>query len=66
MVRRKEENNVCVRNYGMIIIALHHDFKLYAFFQNMIFLLIFSKTIGDIGNMIAASDRPNETLQLSL
>ena len=29
------------------------------YFQKIIFLLIFSKAIRDIGNIIAASDRPN-------
>ena len=28
-------------------------------FQNITFLLIFLKAIRDIGNIIAASDRPN-------
>ena len=29
------------------------------FFQNITFLLIFSKAIKDIGDIIAASDTPN-------
>ena len=29
------------------------------FFPNMTLILIFSKAIKDIGNIIAASDRPN-------
>ena len=30
-----------------------------SFFQNIHFVLIFSKATRDIGNIIAASDRPN-------
>ena len=39
--------------------------KPYLFFKTT-FFLIFSKDIKDIGNIIAAFDRPNQTLQLPL
>ena len=34
----------------------------YAIKVNMNYFLLFSKALRDIGNIIAASDRPNETL----
>ena len=41
-----------INNYAVKLICI-------LFANNMIFFLIFSKAIRDIGSIIAASDRPN-------
>ena len=46
-------------NTSGVQMYFHHSYKFASFFHNMTFFLIFSKAIRDIGNIIAASDKPN-------